>query len=40
MISMIEHIEYLMLSHDCVVVPGFGAFIAQHNESIIPSEND
>lgn len=30
MISMIEHIEYLMLSNDCVVVPGFGAFIAQY----------
>lgn len=33
MISMIEHIEYLMLSNDCVVVPGFGAFIAQHTSS-------
>lgn len=30
MISMIEHIEYLMLSNDCVVVPGFGSFIAQY----------
>lgn len=33
MISMIEHIEYLMLSDDCVVVPGFGAFIAQYTSS-------
>lgn len=33
MISMIEHIEYLMLSNDCVVVPGFGAFIAQYASS-------
>ena len=33
MISMIEHIEYLMLSNDCVVVPGFGAFIAQYTSS-------
>lgn len=40
MISMIEHIEYLMLNHDCVVVPGFGAFIAQYNNSSIPSENE
>ncbi|MGM9869192.1 MAG: hypothetical protein ACI30R_06160 [Sodaliphilus sp.] len=40
MISMIEHIEYLMLNHDCVVVPGFGAFIAQYNNSNIPSENE
>ncbi len=33
MISMIENIEYLMLSNDCVVVPGFGAFIAQYTSS-------
>lgn len=33
MISMIEHIEYLILSNDCVVVPGFGAFIAQYTSS-------
>ena len=33
MISMIEHIEYLMLNNDCVVVPGFGAFIAQYTSS-------
>lgn len=33
MISMIEHIEYLMLSNDCIVVPGFGAFIAQYTSS-------
>lgn len=33
MISMIEHIEYLMLSNDCVVVPSFGAFIAQYTSS-------
>lgn len=33
MISMIEHIEYLMLSNDCVVFPGFGAFIAQYTSS-------
>lgn len=31
---MIEHIEYLMLSNDCVVVPGFGAFIAQYKSSM------
>ena len=33
MISMIEHIEYLMLCNDCVVVLGFGAFIAQYTSS-------
>ena len=28
MFSIIEHIEYLMSRHDCVAIPGFGAFIA------------
>ena len=31
MISLIEHIEYLTMRHDCVVVPGWGAFIAQYD---------
>ena len=30
MISVIEHIEYLLTRHDCVVVPGWGAFIANY----------
>lgn len=30
MISVIEHIEYLLMRHDCVVVPGWGAFIANY----------
>ncbi len=33
MISIIEHIEYLVMSNDCVVVPGWGAFIAQYSAS-------
>lgn len=33
MISLIEHIEYLMMHHDCVVVPGWGALIAQYSPS-------
>lgn len=33
MISIIEHIEYLIMSNDCVVVPGWGAFIAQYSAS-------
>ena len=28
--SLIEHIEYLALSNDCVVIPGWGAFITQY----------
>lgn len=33
MISIVEHIEYLIARHDCVVVPGWGAFIAQYEAS-------
>ena len=30
MISITEHIQYLILRHDCVIVPGFGALVAQY----------
>ena len=30
MISLSEHIEILLLEHDCIVVPGLGGFIANH----------
>lgn len=30
MISLEQHIEYLMAHHDCVVVPGWGALIANY----------
>lgn len=33
MFSLIEHIEYLMISNDCVVIPGWGALIAQYSDS-------
>ena len=33
MISLIQHIEYLMMYHDCVVVPGWGALIANYTSS-------
>ena len=29
MVSFCDHIEYLIGRHDCVVVPGWGAFVAQ-----------
>ena len=31
MFSIVEHIEYLTTCHDCVVVPGWGAFIANYS---------
>ena len=30
MISLDRHIEILLLSNDCVIVPGFGGFMAHH----------
>lgn len=33
-------IEYLLLNHDCVVVPGMGAFIAQHQEARIDADEE
>lgn len=33
------HIEYLLTRHDCVIVPGLGAFIATESEACIDIEN-
>lgn len=33
------HIEYLLTRHDCVIVPGIGAFIATETEACIDIEN-
>ncbi len=33
------HIEYLLTRHDCVIVPGLGAFIASESEACIDIEN-
>lgn len=33
------HIEYLLSRHDCVIVPGIGAFIASETEATIDHEN-
>ncbi|MDE5875628.1 MAG: hypothetical protein K2H15_08270, partial [Muribaculaceae bacterium] len=37
--SLILHIEYLLLRHDCVIVPGLGAFIATYVPARIDMEN-
>lgn len=37
MISITQHICYLLLSHDFVVVPGLGAFVASHNAATFNS---
>ncbi len=36
--KLIEHIEYLVLNHDCVTIPGVGAFIAQYHNAKVDSE--
>lgn len=33
MISLVRHIELLLLEHDCVIVPGLGGFIANHTDA-------
>ncbi len=38
MIQISQHIEYLLSRHDCVVVPGWGAFIAQYEPAQINSD--
>lgn len=35
MISVIRHIEYLISEHDCVIIPGWGALIAQYNHGYV-----
>lgn len=39
MISITRHIEYLITCHDCVIVPGWGAFIANSVPSRIVSDS-
>lgn len=39
MIPVIDHIEYLLMHHECVVVPNFGAFIVGVQSSDIQSDN-
>lgn len=36
--NLISHIEYLILVHDCVVIPTLGAFIATHEPAHISDE--
>ena len=40
MFSIIEHIEYLLMRHDCVAIPGWGAFIANDSTARYDSSND
>lgn len=37
--NLFQHIEYLILRHECVVVPGFGAFISRRRQAAFDMEN-
>lgn len=32
------HIQYLLTTHDCVVVPGLGAFVAQYSSAVLSAD--
>ena len=40
MISLVRHIELLLLEHDCVIVPGLGGFIANHADARYTGSNE
>ena len=40
MISLVRHIELLLLEHDCVIVPGLGGFIANHADARYTGEDE
>ncbi len=40
MISLSRQIEILLLDHDCVILPGFGAFIANHAVARMSDKGD
>ena len=40
MITLAKHIEFLLLEHDCVIVPGLGGFIANHAEAHYTGEDE
>ena len=38
MVELAKHIEILLLNNDCVIVPGFGGFMAHHVDSVYDVE--
>lgn len=39
MINIVEHVEYLLRRHDCVIVPSLGAFLARMSSAHIDSQS-
>ncbi len=40
MVELAKHIEILLLNNDCVIVPGFGGFMAHHVDAIYDEEEN
>lgn len=40
MVEITQHIEQLLLHHDCVILPGFGGFVAQECSATYVEEED
>lgn len=40
MIDLSAHIKYLLCTHDCVVLPGVGAFVARHESACAAKDGD
>ena len=38
--TVLRHIEFLLSSHDCVIVPGLGAFLAENQEAQYDANNN
>ena len=38
MMTIISHIEYLIKEHECVIIPGFGAFISYYTPSYVTEQ--
>ena len=38
--NIVSHIRYLLTQYDCVVVPGWGALVVQHNAATFDLENN
>lgn len=40
MVELAKHIEILLLNNDCVIVPGFGGFMAHHVDAVFDEEEN
>lgn len=38
--KIIRHIEFLLMTHECVIIPGFGAILARRNEAVYNAETE